>query len=157
MTERNIVISVIDGQGGKIGREIVDKCKREFGDSVTVIALGTNAVATSAMMKGGADRGATGENAIVYNVGKSSFIIGAIGIAMPNSMCGEVTMKISEAIGESNAIKILVPIDRCGIRLAMPKLDTVSKFIDYAVTIVKEYVDSRTGSTRKRLYMVSEG
>lgn len=156
MINRKIVVSVLDGQGGKIGKEIVSRCKKALGDNIVLIALGTNAIATSAMVKGGADRGATGENAIVYNVKKSSIIIGTIGIIMPNSMNGELTTKMAEAVGESDAFKVLVPIERCNIRLAIPKLDTVAQYIDYAVRIAGEYVDSLTDDTQKGSCVVFE-
>lgn len=157
MQEQKTVISVVDGQGGKIGREIISRCKKALGDSITIIALGTNAAATSAMVKGGADCGATGENAILYNVRKSDIIMGALGIIMANSMHGELTAKMSEAIGESGALKILIPIERCNIRIAAPRLDTAMKSIDYAVSIVLQHVEALTGEPQKKLYMLTEG
>src|SRR4030066_2474643 len=95
-------IAVIDGQGGGIGSLLVKKLREELGDSVEITARGTNAVATTAMMKAGADKGASGENAIVWNAGKADVITGSISIALPNAMLGELTVKMAEAASSSN-------------------------------------------------------
>lgn len=92
MRDLNPVIVVIDGQGGGIGKALVERVKRAYPE-VSVRALGTNSAATSAMMKGGADDGATGENAIVFNVSRAEIIAGPIGIIMANGLLGEVTPK----------------------------------------------------------------
>jgi hypothetical protein len=105
-------IAVVDGQGGGIGSLIVKRLRQEFGDSLEIIALGTNAVATTAMMKAGAARGASGENAIVWNAGKSDIITGPVSIMLPNAMFGELTAKMAEALSSSPAKKILLPINQ---------------------------------------------
>lgn len=137
---KKVTIAVVDGQGGKIGKEIISRLKKALGESISVGALGTNTVATSTMLRGGADYGATGENAIIYNVKKSDIVIGAIGIIMPNSMHGELAPGISEAIGQCDALKVLIPIERCNIRLAMPRFETVEQSIEMAVSIVKDQI-----------------
>ncbi len=103
-------IVVIDGQGGGIGSAIIRKIKDVYGESVELIALGTNAIATAAMMKAKANKGATGENAIVLNVRKADLIIGPLSIVMANSLMGELTPKMAEAVASSKAHKILFPL-----------------------------------------------
>ena len=103
-------IVVLDGMGGGIGSRIVSLLKEEIRSYVDVYALGTNALATAAMLKKGANKGATGENAIVVNSGKADVIIGSIAMTMPNEMMGEVTTRMVEAINSSDAIKIYIPI-----------------------------------------------
>ncbi|MEG0366704.1 MAG: DUF3842 family protein, partial [Coprobacillus sp.] len=105
-------IVVIDGQGGGVGRSIVEAIKENL-DDVFVIGVGTNSIATNSLKKGGADAIATGENAIVYNAKNAEIIIGPIGICYANSMYGEISPKMSQAINESEAIKYLIPISKC--------------------------------------------
>ena len=103
-------IVVLDGMGGGIGSRIVGILKEEIPPYIEVYGLGTNALATAAMLKKGVNKGATGENAIVVNAGKADVIIGSIAMTMPNEMMGEVTMRMVEAINASEAIKIYIPI-----------------------------------------------
>ena len=103
-------IVVLDGMGGGIGSRIVGILKEEIPPYIEVYGLGTNALATAAMLKKGANKGATGENAIVVNAGKADVIIGSIAMTMPNEMMGEVTMRMVEAINASEALKIYIPI-----------------------------------------------
>lgn len=103
-------IAVIDGQGGGIGKHIIEKLRKVLSENVEIIALGTNALATLQMIKAGANEGASGENAIVHTVKKVDYIIGNISIVIPNSMLGELTPKMAEAISESNAKKLLIPL-----------------------------------------------
>ena len=104
-------IAVVDGQGGGIGRAIVDKVKRAFPD-IEVIALGTNSTATGQMLKAGADEGATGENAIIHNMDHVDVVMGVIGILNANAMMGELSPAMAAAIGGSHTYKILLPINR---------------------------------------------
>lgn len=105
-------ILVIDGQGGGIGKAIISKLKKVSPDT-QVIAIGTNAEATSSMMHAGAEAGATGENAVVANCKHADAIIGPIGIVLANSILGEITPVMAAAIGTSAAKKVLIPIERC--------------------------------------------
>ncbi|HQJ37520.1 MAG TPA: DUF3842 family protein, partial [Bacillota bacterium] len=98
-------IAVIDGQGGGIGKAIVERFRQKLEDSVEIVALGTNSLATSLMLKAGADEGATGENAIIYNACKVDIILGPIGIISANSLLGELTPLMAKAIAESPAKK----------------------------------------------------
>ena len=105
-------ICVIDGQGGGIGSAIIKKIKDRFEERIEIIALGTNAIATAQMLKAKANKGASGSNAIIQTVKKGDVIIGPVGIIMPNSMMGEVTMHMAEAICSSEAKKILLPLSQ---------------------------------------------
>ena len=112
-----MVIAVVDGQGGGIGRTIVEKIRKELSQEVEIVALGTNATATSVMLKAGADEGATGENAILVNVKKVDIIVGVLGIISANSMLGELSPQMALAIADSPAMKLLLPLNRCNIEV----------------------------------------
>ncbi|MCL5236543.1 MAG: DUF3842 family protein [Nitrospirae bacterium] len=105
-------IAVIDGQGGGIGSLVIKRLKEEFGDRLEITALGTNSTATSAMLKARANRGATGENAIVWNAGRVDAIIGPVSIVLANGMLGELTPKMAKAIASSAAKKFLIPLNQ---------------------------------------------
>jgi len=110
-------ICVMDGQGGGIGSAVIKKLKDLFGETVEIIALGTNAIATSQMLKAKANRGATGENAIVQTAWKVDIIIGTVAIIMAHSMMGEVTPKIAEAVTSSRAKKLLIPLTQENVEI----------------------------------------
>ncbi|MDP4181632.1 MAG: DUF3842 family protein [Bacillota bacterium] len=134
-------VAVIDGQGGGIGKSIVEKLRKELPENVEIVALGTNSLATSFMLKAGANEGATGENAIVYNSSKVDIIIGAIGIIAANSMLGELTPMMAKAIAESPAKKVLLPLNRCNIEVVgVDKSEPMPHLIDKAVQSVKESI-----------------
>ncbi len=105
-------IGVIDGQGGGIGSAVIKKLKENFEESVDITALGTNAIATAQMLKAKANRGASGENAIVQTVQKMDILIGPVGIIMAHSMMGEVTPRMAEAVAACPARKLLIPLSR---------------------------------------------
>jgi hypothetical protein len=105
-----IRIAVIDGQGGGIGTTIIKRIKEVLGERTELWALGTNAIATAQMMKAGANRGATGENAIRHSAAQVDVIVGPIAILLANAMMGEMTPLIVRAIGESRAVKLILPI-----------------------------------------------
>ena len=105
-----MIIAVIDGMGGVIGAQVVSTIREDLPSYIEVYALGTNSMATSSMMRAHANKGATGENAIVVSSKKVNIIISPISVVIPNSMLGEVTSKISEAVCDSEAFKILLPI-----------------------------------------------
>ena len=105
-------IVVIDGQGGQLGAQLVREILEEFED-ISLTAIGTNAVATSAMLKAGAKNAATGENPVVVACKKADVIIGPVGIVIADSMLGEITEKMAVAVGKSDAIRILIPVNRC--------------------------------------------
>ena len=107
---RGITICVIDGQGGKIGATIITRLKERLRESVEIIALGTNSAATENMMKARANRGASGENAIAMTVRKARIIVGTMNILMANSMLGELTPRMAQAVADSPAVKMILPV-----------------------------------------------
>ena len=130
-------IAVIDGQGGGIGKAIVEKLRKVFENNIEIIALGTNSLATSLMIKAGANEGATGENAIVYNVSKVDIILGPIGIICANSLLGELTPTMAKAIAESLAKKVLIPLSKCNVVITGTANKPLPHYIDDAIEIIK--------------------
>ena len=136
-----MIIAVIDGQGGGIGKAIVEKIKAEKTlKNCKVYALGTNSVATGQMLRGGADEGATGENAIIHNMKHVDVILGPVGILNANAMMGELTPKMAEAIGSSHALKILLPLNKCHIQVVSVMELTVGQHIDNMMQVLKEAI-----------------
>jgi len=123
-------ICVIDGQGGGIGATVIKKLKERYGETVEIIALGTNAIATAQMLKARANRGASGENAIVRTVNQVDVIIGPLGIIMAHAMMGEVTVKTAEAIASSSARKILIPLSQENAEIVGVSLLPLPRLID---------------------------
>jgi hypothetical protein len=105
-------ICVIDGQGGGIGSTVIKAIKSRFAERVEIIALGTNAIATAQMLKSRANRGASGENAIVQTVAAADVVVGPLGIILAHSMMGEVTPKMAEAISRCSAMKLILPLSQ---------------------------------------------
>jgi hypothetical protein len=105
-----MTIAVVDGMGGGIGAQLVERIKRENLQESSLIALGTNAVATQRMIEAGADRGASGENAIKVSAALADFIVGPIGIVLANAMMGEISPAIAEAILSARGKKLLLPL-----------------------------------------------
>lgn len=134
-------VAVIDGQGGGIGRSLIKCIKKRFGDKLEIIALGTNYGATSAMLREGADRGASGENAIAVTASNVDIIVGPLGIIMTNSMLGEITMAMTSAISNSSAKKILIPINMCNVIIAGTEDYKLSALIENALDRIQEEVN----------------
>ena len=105
-------VLVIDGQGGGVGRQLAVQIKQAFPD-VELMAVGTNTIATSAMMKGGADTAATGENAVLVGARKADVIVGPLGIIVTDSLGGEITPAMANAVAQSDAKRILLPFRNC--------------------------------------------
>ena len=105
-------IMVIDGQGGRMGKSIVEQMKRNFPED-EILAIGTNSIATAAMLKAGADAGATGENPAIVGCRTADLTIGPLGTVIADSLLGEITPAMAAAIGQSRAKKILLPVNRC--------------------------------------------
>ncbi len=121
-------ITIIDGQGGKMGKSVVEQLKKRH-PKLELYAIGTNVLATSAMLKAGADYGATGENPCIVNAQDSDIIIGPIGIVFANSLLGEITPAIATAVGASKAFKILIPVNRCNHWIAGCEEAGLSEYI----------------------------
>lgn len=132
-----MLIAVIDGQGGGIGKALVERLRRELGPEAEILALGTNPLATSLMLKAGATAGASGENAIVVNAPRAGVIAGSIGIMAANAMLGEVTPAMAQAVAASPAEKVLVPINRCGITVVGAGGQSLPFYIEEAARLVK--------------------
>ena len=130
-------VAVIDGQGGGMGRGLVEAVKKKW-PQLHVRALGTNALATAAMLRSGADDGATGENAVVFNAHRADVLLGPIGVLTPNGLLGEVSPAMAAAIGGSEAVKILLPSQRCSIRLAVGEPQPLQFYLDQAVRLLGE-------------------
>ncbi len=105
-------ILIVDGQGGGVGRQLATKIKEALPD-VRLMAVGTNAVATAAMLKGGADDAATGENAVLVAARKADVIVGPLGVVVADSLGGEITPAMANAIAQSDARRILIPFKNC--------------------------------------------
>lgn len=132
-------IAVIDGQGGGIGRVVINKLREALGQEVHIIGLGTNALATAAMLKAGANEGGTGENAIVVNAAKVDVIVGSIAILVPDAMTGELTTSMASAIARSSAKKVFVPLNKCDIYIAGVVNEPLPHYIDYCIKIIKDF------------------
>lgn len=126
-------ICVIDGQGGGIGSTIIRKVKDVFGESIEVIALGTNAIATAQMLKARANRGASGENAIVRTIQNADVVLGPLSIVLAHSMMGEVTPKMAEAIASSPARKLLLPLSQENVVIVGSADDPLPHLVDEMV------------------------
>ena len=131
MKDGKLLIAVLDGQGGGMGRGLVEAIKKSWPD-LHVRAVGTNSLATSAMLRAGADDGATGENAVIFNARRADILLGPIGVLTADGLLGEVSPKMAEAIGASDAVKILLPSQRCSIRLAAGEPQPLQFYLDQA-------------------------
>lgn len=125
-------ILVIDGQGGGVGRSIVEQLRRNLTD-VFILGAGTNALASNAMLKAGADAAATGENAVVFNAAHSDMIIGPMGIISANAMYGEITPAMAAAVSAAQVPVILIPASKCGVYVAGTAGKSLVEYIEDAV------------------------
>lgn len=137
-----IRICVVDGQGGGIGSTVVRRLREAFGERVEIIGLGTNAIATTAMLKAGANKGATGENAVVQSVSRAHIIIGSVGILMAHAMMGELTPAMAEAVASSEAQKILIPMSQERLVIVGVTSQPLPHMVDQLVEIVRKEVES---------------
>ncbi len=136
-----MVICVIDGQGGKIGSVIIARLKERLKEGVEVIALGTNSLATQNMMKARANKGASGENAIVTTAQKADIIIGTINILMANSMLGEFTPKMAQAVSESEAVKYILPVTQSHVCVIGAASLSIPQMVDVLVDQVEKGIE----------------
>ena len=130
-------ILVIDGQGGKIGRQLIETILNSV-SGAEILAGGTNSTATSSMIKGGAKNAATGENAVIVGCRAADVIIGPVGIVLADALFGEITPVMSAAVGSSTAQKILIPINKCGTIVAGTQGQTITDLIQNAVAALKD-------------------
>ena len=130
-------IIVVDGQGGNIGKQLVRSIRDSFPD-VYIRAVGTNSAATANMLKGGADEAATGENALIVACREADVLIGPIGIAIADALLGEVSPKMAEAVGQSRAKKILIPLNRCDVLVPGVEGKSISELLSDAMKLIRD-------------------
>lgn len=128
-------IMVVDGQGGRLGKLLVESL-RQAGVRDEILAIGTNSIATAAMVKAGADAGATGENPVIVCARDADYILGPMGILAADSLLGEVTPAMAVAIGQSRAQKILIPVNRCRNTVVGVQSLTMSELVRDAVALI---------------------
>jgi len=137
-----MIIAVIDGMGGGIGAQIVTQLRQELSLEVEILALGTNAIATDKMMKTRANRGASGENAIRVSIGQADFILAPISVVVPNSMMGEVTPAIAEAIAGAPGRKLLLPINQPHFEIVGIEWKALTKQISAAIKVIRQELEA---------------
>lgn len=133
---------VIDGQGGQLGSSIIKTVIERFPD-VEILAVGTNANATASMVKAGAKKAATGENPVVVSAAKADVIIGPIGIVVADSMLGEITPLMAKATGSADAVRILIPVNKCENIIAGVPSVPVSALITDALNKLEDIINNR--------------
>ena len=122
-------VVIIDGQGGRMGQLIVEAVKKQNCEGMELYAIGTNSAATAAMLKAGADFGATGENPVVVACRDADVIVGPIGILAADSLLGEITPVMAQAVGQSRALKLLLPVSRCQNQVVGVKNLTMNELV----------------------------
>lgn len=135
-------ITVIDGQGGRMGKAIIEQLKKQF-PGQKLLAIGTNSIATAAMMKAGADFGATGENPVIVAARDSDVIIGPIGIVIADSLYGEVTPAMAAAVGRSQACQILMPVNRCNHHVVGCENLSMTEIVPLVIKQVEAFLQDR--------------
>ena len=135
-------VCVIDGQGGGIGATLIKYLKAEFGERIELIALGANAIATAQMLKAGANRGASGENAVCRTVAEADVLIGPIGITWANAMLGEVTPKMAEAVMSSPVMKILLPLSQEKTAIVGLTKEPLPHLVEASINMIKEVIEN---------------
>lgn len=138
-SKKNVSVLVIDAQGGGLGRQLVLSIKEISG--VRITAVGTNTVATSNMLKAGADEAATGENSVITACRKADFIIGPLGIVIADAMLGEITPKMANAVAQSAAKRIFIPFSNCDNYIAGVGAFSTGRLIDDAVSSLKKLLN----------------
>lgn len=135
-------ILVIDAQGGGLGRQLVAAIKTNY-PALTVTAVGTNSLATSAMLKAGADQTATGENAVAVNCRRADIIVGPVGIVIADALLGEITPAMATAVGQSTATRVLIPINHCDNIIAGVSELSMGKLLKSAMERIGEVLTQK--------------
>ena len=135
-------ILIIDGQGGQLGAQIVKEITAQMPD-IRVMAIGTNTIATSAMLKAGAENAATGENAVLVACRKSDVIIGPIGIVIADSLFGEITATMAAAVGRADAIRILIPMNKCENLVAGVNASSTKELLEDVMNKLRSVMEDR--------------
>lgn len=139
-------VVIMDAQGGGVGRVLVEQLKRALPEQ-GIVAVGANALATAAMLKAGADQGATGENAVRVQAAEADLILAPIGMVLCDAMMGEVTAAMASAVGGARAHKILIPSTRCGVAVAGVAPMAMADYIAAAVRMAAEYIRQQGASS----------
>lgn len=129
------LILVLDGQGGGMGTQLIKMLAPALPADCDLLAVGTNVLATNAMLKAGAPHGATGENAVVYNASRADLILGPIGMILANGILGEVSPKMAAAVSGAAAEKILIPSSHCGVQVAGTQDCRLEEYLQSAVAL----------------------
>lgn len=135
-------ILIIDGQGGGIGKQLVAEIRKKIPDA-DITACGTNSIAASAMLKAGATRASTGENAIIVASRKADIIAGPLGIVMADALLGEITPRMAQAVSQSDTVRILLPLDKCDNIIPGCDEFSMGELIEKAVAIVVQKYSSK--------------
>ena len=140
-------VLIIDGQGGNMGRQLVEQLLPQSNVTLEITVVGTNAIATANMLKASSlVQGATGENAVVVAARKADIIVGPVGIVMADALMGEITPTMANAVAQSHAYKVLLPVNKCGHFIVGIRDDSMSQLINQAVREVMaaaEWIDNR--------------
>jgi hypothetical protein len=140
-------VLIIDGQGGNMGRQLVEQLLLQSNITLEVTVVGTNAIATANMLKASARvQGATGENAVIVAARKADVIVGPVGIVMADSLMGEITPAMANAVAQSNAYKVLLPVNKCNHFIVGVRDDSMSQLVQQAVQeVIKalNWIDNR--------------
>lgn len=131
-------VLILDGQGGGVGSQLVKLLKPRLGEDCRLLCVGTNVMATSAMLKAGAAQGATGENAMIYNAARADVILGPIGVILANGILGEVSPAMAAAVSGSGAVKILIPSSSCGVYVAGVEECRLEEYLRRAADLAAE-------------------
>ena len=135
-------VLIIDGQGGRMGAALTEQIKAAV-PTAEIIAVGTNGMATSAMLRAGAEAAATGENPVVVNSQWADVIVGPIGIITANALLGEITPKMAAAVSESHAKKILIPVSRCAVTVVGVQEKTLTEYVREAAALIAQAAEER--------------
>ncbi|OEH84802.1 hypothetical protein BHU72_08185 [Desulfuribacillus stibiiarsenatis] len=155
-------VAIIDGQGGGIGKVLTEHIRKALGEEVYLVALGTNALASSVMLKAGANEGASGENAIARGIAHVDVVIGPIGIVIPHSFLGEITPSIASIIACSKPYKILIPLTRGNYSLVGLNNEPLPHLVKESIEILYQYIDNikskeGSGMCEANAYIIKDG
>jgi hypothetical protein len=138
-------VVVVDGMGGGIGAQIIARLRKDGSSGLSILALGTNAVAAQRMVDAGADRGASGENAFRVTLGRADYILGPLGIALPDAMMGEVTPEMARAVMSSPARKLLLPLTQQHVEIVGLAQRNVADLVADAAAELTKMLASKRG------------
>lgn len=136
------IVLVLDGQGGGMGTQLIKMLAPALPGDCELLAVGTNVLATNAMLKAGAPHGATGENAVIYNAARADLILGPIGMILANGILGEVSPRMATAVSGAAAEKILIPSSHCGVQVAGTQDCRLEEYLQNAVALALRALDA---------------